>query len=339
MKELTIEQKAKAYDEAIERAKNFIENGDERERTIAESIFAGLMKESEDEKVEKAIFGMVYDSDNDLWSSYDVSKSDVLAWLEKQGNTNETIDRDEFAQGVLRGAAINLITWIDYNAAEGSMCLSNTECKDITDALVNGDWDKIYAYIKKKLEKQSNKPQGKTALEAIKEEKVDNQNCVKPADKVELKFKVGDTVTVKPMSCHGKVFKGEPFKIVDIIEDNYVSDDGKTYGISLQDGWELVEQKPTDKVESRFKVGDWITNGKCTWKIDSIDEDMYYNNHCGIDCGGDIKSIDEEYHLWTIQDAKDGDVLVTGNKNIFIFKYRVFNIISKILFYKFPTVL
>lgn len=64
------------------------------------------------------------------------------------------------------------------------------------------------------------------------------------------------------------------------------------------------------KVEPKFKVGDWITNGKCTWKIDSIDEDMYYNNHCGIDCGGDIKSIDEEYHLWTIQDAKDGDVLV-----------------------------
>ena len=66
----------------------------------------------------------------------------------------------------------------------------------------------------------------------------------KPADKVEPKFKVGDTVTVKPMSCHGKVFKGEPFKIVDIIEDNYVSDDGKAYSISLQDGWELVEQNP-----------------------------------------------------------------------------------------------
>ena len=82
----------------------------------------------------------------------------IIAWLEKQGNTNENISNDELAQGILRGAAINLITWIDYNAAEGNMCLSNMECKDIEDALVSGDWNKIYAYIKKKLEKQGEKP-------------------------------------------------------------------------------------------------------------------------------------------------------------------------------------
>jgi len=74
------------------------------------------------------------------------------------------------------------------------------------------------------------------------------------------------------------------------------------------------EQKPAYKVEPKFKVGDWITNGKCIWKIDSIDEDMYYTNHCGIDCGGDIKSIDEEYHLWTIQDAKDGDLIYVSTE-------------------------
>ena len=34
------------------------------------------------------------------------------------------------------------------------------------------------------LEKQSEKPQGKSALEAAKEEKVNNQNCVKLANKV-----------------------------------------------------------------------------------------------------------------------------------------------------------
>ena len=69
------------------------------------------------------------------------------------------------------------------------------------------------------------------------------------------------------------------------------------------------EQKPADNFKQKFKVGDWVTNGLCAWRIDSIDEDMYYTNHRGIDCGGDIKSIDEEYHIWTIQDAKDGDVL------------------------------
>lgn len=87
---------------------------------------------------------------------------DAKRELEKQGgDTNETINRDKFAQGVLKCAAINLITWIDYNASEGNMCLSNMECEDIEDALVSGNWDKIYAYIKKKLEKQGEqKPVG-----------------------------------------------------------------------------------------------------------------------------------------------------------------------------------
>ena len=84
-------------------------------------------------------------------------------------------------------------------------------------------------------------------------------------------------------------------------------------------------EMPADKVKPKFKVGDWVTNGLCAWRIDSIDEDMYYTNHCGIDCGGDIESIDKEYHLWTIQDAEDGDVLCDyheayDNPLIFILK-------------------
>ena len=35
---------------------------------------------------------MVYDSDNELWNSYGVSKSDVLAWLEKQGKQKSIDD-------------------------------------------------------------------------------------------------------------------------------------------------------------------------------------------------------------------------------------------------------
>ena len=40
------------------------------------------------------------------------------------------------------------------------------------------------------LEKQGEQPQGKSALESAKEEKIDNQNCVKPVNNVEPKFKV-----------------------------------------------------------------------------------------------------------------------------------------------------
>lgn len=98
MKELSIEQKTQRYDKAIKRANelNYVSDKDSLQRKTVEHIFPEL-KESEDEKVEKAIFGMVYDSDNELWSSYDVSKSDVLDWLEKQGkqNLNAWTEEDE----------------------------------------------------------------------------------------------------------------------------------------------------------------------------------------------------------------------------------------------------
>ena len=79
-------------------------------------------------------------------------------------------------------------------------------------------------------------------------------------------------------------------------------------------------QKIADKVEPRFKVGDWITN--CATnpaQISSIKDGMYFTHNDTI--GGDIESINKEYHFWTIQDAKDGDVLsYKGGQWIFIFK-------------------
>lgn len=79
------------------------------------------------------------------------------------------------------------------------------------------------------------------------------------------------------------------------------------------------EQKPIDKVESNFKVGDWVVY--CNDDVDlitGIEENGYCINNSGyiqFICASDIR-------LWTIQDAKDGDVLhSTGwhNDCIFIF--------------------
>ena len=89
------------YKEALERAKAMIKVAANQDEAIgfANTIFPEL-KESEDEKVEKAIFGMVYDSDNELWSSYDVTKSDVLAWLEKQGKQKFEMKTAEESLGI-----------------------------------------------------------------------------------------------------------------------------------------------------------------------------------------------------------------------------------------------
>ena len=75
--------------------------------------------------------------------------------------------------------------------------------------------------------------------------------------------------------------------------------------------------KPADKVEPKFKVGDWI--------VRELDNTCYQikkcilnvtNNKYGYDLtsGGYISSQDANfYHLWTISDAKAGDVLVSGD--------------------------
>ena len=71
------------------------------------------------------------------------------------------------------------------------------------------------------------------------------------------------------------------------------------------------EQKHANKIEPKFHEGDWITNGiDCTFQIASIENGIYYDTN---NCGSDIESTDKSYHLWTVKDAKDGDVLATPN--------------------------
>lgn len=61
----------------------------------------------------------------------------------------------------------------------------------------------------------------------------------------------------------------------------------------------------------KFNVGDWITDGNATAQICSICNGCYlYGDRCIL---GDIKDVDKNYHLWSIEDAKVGDVLSNNN--------------------------
>ena len=65
------------------------------------------------------------------------------------------------------------------------------------------------------------------------------------------------------------------------------------------------ERKPTDKTTPKFKPGDLITNDYCLGKVIEITNDAYL-----LDTGQGIPfSCEHNAHLWTIEDAKDGDVL------------------------------
>ena len=95
MKQLTIEQKAQRYDEALKRAKNTIEVNQTIPDIVecVESLFPEL-KESEDERIRKELIEQVVyivpnndevDSEGNVLSTYQKRIDKYRAWLEKQG--------------------------------------------------------------------------------------------------------------------------------------------------------------------------------------------------------------------------------------------------------------
>jgi hypothetical protein len=77
------------------------------------------------------------------------------------------------------------------------------------------------------------------------------------------------------------------------------------------------EAETIDKFKPKFKVGDWICNDMCDVHIASIENGMYYFDEGD---GLSIVFVDEHYHIWTIEDAMDGDILAFNNETIVIFK-------------------
>ncbi len=105
----------------------------------------------------------------------------------------------------------------------------------------------------------------------------------------------------------------------------------KDYGTNLKDclAWleKQGEQKPVDKVEQKFNVGDWVVfNNKhqSIYQIEKIENGYYILRHTH---GGSFRVCvlhDESLRLWTIEDAKDGDVLYSlDSKQPFIYKDRL----------------
>lgn len=238
------------YNDALERAQRLYEQG-----TITESLgFVFPELKNEDDKIRKDIIS--YLRNEKIVKRYisDIEIDKWIAWLEKQGNTSET-----FAK---------------WSEEDEQMILSIEQVMNCASLLniVPEKIDNIKSWLKSLRPKKQQKPiekqdeqQGKSALEAIKEERVDNQNCVKNADKVEPKFHEGEWL------CENK--PNNYARFIQILET--VNAQGK----------------------GRYRISRDIHN----------DEDIV-----------DFGFVEEYYHKFAIQDAKDGDVLVTGEM-VFIF--------------------
>lgn len=80
------------------------------------------------------------------------------------------------------------------------------------------------------------------------------------------------------------------------------------------------EQKSDNKFETKFKAGDWVVFNGLTLYIKEVVKGFYRTiSKNGIPNSYDW-DIDNVARLWTIQDARDGDVLAFDNDIIVIFK-------------------
>ena len=78
--------------------------------------------------------------------------------------------------------------------------------------------------------------------------------------------------------------------------------------------------KSADNTEPKFKSGDWITNGDYTWKIVEVKPlDYILQSQDGNIVDDTISYVDGVFDSFTIQDAKDGDVLVSQYNKPFIY--------------------
>ena len=113
------------------------------------------------------------------------------------------------------------------------------------------------------------------------------------------KIQVGDKVT-----------RNEDGALVNLSQLNRVAKKGEQ-NLANSEKTCKDEQKPANKIEPKFKVGDWITDGEgYIWQVDEVKTENYILIDCkNIKFAEEITNIDSHFHLWTIQDAKDGDVL------------------------------
>lgn len=82
-------------------------------------------------------------------------------------------------------------------------------------------------------------------------------------------------------------------------------------------------QKPADKVEPKFHEGDWIVHNRRRLMCKVVDAKPMIITV--VDTLGDhhtisTDAVEENYHLWSIKDARDGDVLATDSW-LYMFKY------------------
>lgn len=252
MKELTIEEKAKAYDEALERAKAINDEKDvdvESGTTICEYIFPEL-KESEDEKIKKEIISILR---NTYWTSNRNRFNELVAWFEKQDEQKPCMVQwkgDNLKEVIsLTGKDKNFEKWFKSFEEYEKYVHEHNDIFKLFDENGNHYEIPVGAWIVKT-------PDGyNIASNAVLKQK--------SANKIEPKFKVGDRIR------HKVTNKDDVYEITKVYDDSYgIAGFNWMIYIKYQDKYELVPNKfdpKTLKPYEKVLVKNYLDD---MWKVD-----------------------------------------------------------------------
>ena len=102
MEELTIEQKAKRYDETLNRATAAYKDEDRHLKATLERIFPELKEEDADEKIKKAIIEHFVGSHSSMYPYKGFTKEQIITWLEKQDKDKKEMNNFDVRPGLYK---------------------------------------------------------------------------------------------------------------------------------------------------------------------------------------------------------------------------------------------
>lgn len=313
----------KLYEDVLERAKNGLKDKNyylsQSAKEVTEFLFPQL-KETEDEKVKRELTRFLINFNNGYYSKPSENEIDSwIKWIDKKCEQNHT---DEVKP------KFNVGDWIVY---EGLGTYKVVEIHEGWYSVIDSN-DRRWSVM---FEKES-----LCHLWTIQD--ANDGDVLYFSDETIVIFKDLYNATTFHSYCHieyglfvvkddmpdwweGKGFQPATKEQRDLLfqkmkENGYEWDAEKKELNKIE---KQGEQNPTDKVEPKFKVGDWVVYNRDDYsreiiQVYDIRDGRYYFTD-NIHFSWSIKECDEKCHLWTIQDANDGDVLATKKGNPFIY--------------------
>lgn len=330
MKKLSIEEKAKRYDEAIEGIQEILSSGQDsikmsRLQLRLQGIFPEL-KESEDEKIRKELIEHIKankEADYVLFKKF--SPDDVIAWLEKQGQVKESIisqhenrtckENDDSLTSEderVRKHLISLVKNWDKDGIFPKYTSNTNDIKQILAWLEKQGEQKSFDYENANIQQKDFAPKVEQILansaKTCKNEQKPAKNIVDTWKDMRLEVYQQASGNRHEPNCSDDTTKMFSLNDIDEIIEK------------------LSEHKSDDKV--KFKVGNWY---QCT--KDFFGKGVTFDKNTAYYCAEEgclqneygchiaiVKDLYDNFKLWTIADAKDGDVLLASDGSIFIFK-------------------